>query len=180
MTRSKPITFLTAAIVPLAALAVGGCGGGDGGGGGSASGASAPPKLAGGRTATVSVQNNGNLGKILVDGRGRSLYLFRKDSGTKSACTGGCAGAWPPLRASGKPLVGRGVNASMVATAPRSDGKPQVTYNGHPLYTFSGDQKAGDTNGQGLNNFGAAWFVLSPSGNQITKKASGSSGGFSY
>jgi hypothetical protein len=61
----------------------------------------------------------------------------------------------------------------------RSDGKPQVIYNGHPLYTFSGDQKAGDTNGQGLTNFGAGWFVLSPSGNQITK-ASGSSGGFSY
>jgi len=178
MTRRKPITFLTVAIVPLAALAVGGCGGG--GGNGSTSGAGPPPKVAGGRTATVSVQNNGNLGKILVDGRGHSLYLFKKDSGTKSACTGGCAGAWPPLRASGKPVGGQGVNASMISTARRPDGKPQVTYNGHPLYTFTGDQKAGDTNGQGLNNFGASWFVLSPSGNQITKKASGSSGGFSY
>ena len=177
MTRSKPITFLAAAaIAPLAALAVSGCGGGGGGG----SGASAPPKLADGRTATVSVQNNGDLGKMLVDGRGHSIYLFKKDSGTKSACAGGCADAWPPLRASGKPLGGQGVNASLISTAPRSDGKSQVTYDGHPLYTFSGDQQAGDTNGQGLNNFGANWFVLSPSGNQITKKPSGSGGGFSY
>ena len=175
MIRSKPITFLaSAAVVPLTAFAVAGCGGGN-----DASGSVAPPQTANGRTPTVAVQNNGNLGKILVDGSGRTLYLFKKDSGTKSACTGGCAGAWPPLRLGGKPVVGRGVSASMVATAPRSDGKPQVIYNGHPLYTFSGDQKAGDTNGQGLNNFGAGWFVLSPSGNQITK-ASGSSGGFSY
>jgi predicted lipoprotein with Yx(FWY)xxD motif len=174
MTTSKPITFLAPVMLSLAALAIGGCGGGGGGS------ASAPPKLADGRTATVSVQDNGDLGKMLVDGRGRSLYLFKKDSGTKSACTGGCAAAWPPLRASGKPLGGQGVNASLTSTAPRSDGKPQVTYNGHPLYTFSGDQNAGDTNGQGLNNFGANWFVLSPSGSQITKKPSGSGGGFSY
>ena len=178
MTRSKPITFLAfTAVVPLAALAVGGCGGG--GGGDNASSAGAPPKLASGRTATISIENNGDLGKILVDGKGRTLYLFKKDLGTKSECTGGCASAWPPLRASGKPAGGRGVNASMLATAPRSDGKPQVTYNGHPLYTFTGDQKAGDTNGQGLNNFGAKWFALSASGNQITKKPSGSTG-FSY
>jgi predicted lipoprotein with Yx(FWY)xxD motif len=177
MIRGKSSTFLaTAAVIPLTALAVASCGGG---GGNDATGSVAPPKTANGRTPTVAVQSNGNLGKILVDGSGRTLYLFKKDSGTKSACTGGCAGAWPPLRLGGKPVVGRGVSASMVATAPRSDGKPQVIYNGHPLYTFSGDQKAGDTNGQGLTNFGAGWFVLSPSGNQITK-ASGSSGGFSY
>ena len=93
----------------------------------------APPTTASGRPATVDVANSG-LGKILVDSQGRTLYLFKKDSGTKSACTGACASAWPPLRANGKPTVGGGANASMVGTTTRSDGKPQVTYNGHPLY----------------------------------------------
>lgn len=84
-----------------------------------------------------------------------------------------------PLRATGKPTVGGGANASIVATSDRSDGKPQVTYNGHPLYLFSADQKAGDTNGQGVNAFGGLWYVLSSSGDEITTPA-GSSGGFGY
>jgi predicted lipoprotein with Yx(FWY)xxD motif len=75
-----------------------------------------------------------NVGKILVDSQGRTLYLFERDSGTKSACAGACAVEWPPLRATGKPTVGGGANASIVATSNRLDGKPQVTYNGHPLY----------------------------------------------
>jgi predicted lipoprotein with Yx(FWY)xxD motif len=67
----------------------------------------------------------------------------------------------------GKPTVGTGLNASLVATTARSDGEPEVTYNGHPLYLFINDQKAGDTTGQGVNAFGAKWFVLSPAGIEI-------------
>ena len=173
MTRSKPITLLaTAAVIPLTALAVAGCGGGNDGGNASA----APPKTASGRTATIGVENS-DLGKILDDSKGDTLYLFKKDSGTESACSGACATNWPPLRASGKPVAGSGVSASMIGTTPRSDGKPQVTYNGHPLYTFTGDQNPGDTSGQGVNAFGGLWYVLSPAGNQVTTKASSNSGG---
>jgi predicted lipoprotein with Yx(FWY)xxD motif len=100
MTR---IPFLAAAtVVSLTALALAACGGS------SATGSAAPPKTDRGRPATVGVANNGSLGKILDDTDGRTLYLFAKDAGTKSACTAACASAWPPLRVSGKPTVGAG------------------------------------------------------------------------
>ena len=168
MTR---ITFLAAlTAVSLTAFAVAACGGSS-----SATSSTAPPKTDNGRPATVGVANNSNLGKILDDGDGRTLYLFAKDSGTHSACTGACASAWPPLRASGKPTVGAGASASSAGTTPRSDGQPQVTYNGHPLYTYTGDQNPGDTNGQGLTVFGGGWFALSPAGKQVS--GTGSNGG---
>jgi predicted lipoprotein with Yx(FWY)xxD motif len=174
MTRSRPIAFLaSAAVVPLVALAVAGCG--DDNGDGDAP-ASTAPKTASGRAATVGVANS-DLGKILVDSQGRTLYLFKKDSGTKSECFGACAAQWPPLRANGKPAVGSGANASLAGTTTRSDGKPQVTYNGHPLYLYQGDSKAGDTNGQGITAFGGGWFVLSPAGNQVSGQSSDSGGG---
>jgi len=167
----RPIGLLAAAVaVPLVALAAAGCGS-------NGNTSTATAKAAGGSSATVSVANTG-LGNILVDSQGRTLYLFEKDSGTTSTCSGGCATAWPPLRASGKPTAGSGAKASLLGTTPRSDGKPQVTYDGHPLYGYQGDSKAGDTNGQGINGFGAPWYVLSPSGNAITA-ASSSSGGSS-
>jgi predicted lipoprotein with Yx(FWY)xxD motif len=175
MTRSRFIAFLAgAAVVSLTALSVAACGSGGSG----ASASTTPPKTTSGRPATVGVANS-SLGTILVDSQGRTLYLFKKDSGTKSACFGACASAWPPLRANGKPPVGIGANASMVGTAKRSDGKPQVTYNGHPLYHFQGDKKAGDTNGQGLTAFGGSWFALSQAGSQVSSQPS-SSGGTGY
>jgi predicted lipoprotein with Yx(FWY)xxD motif len=124
-------------------------------------------------SSTISVANS-RLGNILVDSKGRTIYLFAKDSGTRSACFGDCAVDWPPVRDSGTPTVGSSLSASKVGTIPRSDGKPQVTYNGHPLYLFQNDNKPGDTNGQGLNAFGAGWFVLSPAGQEI--QGNGSSG----
>src|SRR4051794_23996988 len=173
MTRSKPITFLAAAaVVPLTALAAG-CGGG-----GNSTAATAPPKTASGQAATVGVANS-SLGSVLVDSQGRTLYLFKKDTGTKSTCTGACAAAWPPLRTSSKPTVGKGANATTVATTKRSDGSPQVTYNGHPLYRFSGDHAPGDTNGQGVTAFGGLWYALSSSGNAVTAAPS-SGGGYGY
>jgi predicted lipoprotein with Yx(FWY)xxD motif len=175
MTRTRSISFLAGATaLVVVALAVAGCGGS---GGGNAK-SPAPPKNANGQSVTVGVADE-NVGKILVDSQGRTLYLFERDSGTKSTCSGACAIEWPPLRATRKPTVGNGANASIVATSARSDGEQQVTYNGHPLYLFSADQKAGDTNGQGVNAFGGLWYVLSSSGNEITM-STGSSGGFGY
>ncbi len=174
MTHSRPITFLaTAAVIPLVALTIAACGGG-----GSAATA-ATPKTSSNSSATVGVSNS-SLGSILVNSNGRTLYLFKADVGMQSACAGACATAWPPLLATGKATTGAGLTASKLGTITRSDGKRQVTYNGHPLYLFVDDQKPGDVKGQGVTAFGAAWFVLSPSGNQISATpASSTSGGSS-
>jgi predicted lipoprotein with Yx(FWY)xxD motif len=175
MTHSKPITSLAAAVaIPLAALAVAGCGGGR-----KATASQAPAKTASGRAPTVGVAKTG-LGKILVDSKGRTIYLFKKDQGAKSVCTGVCANDWPPVRASGKPTVGGGTNASMVAITRRSDGARQVTYHGHPLYLYEGDHKPGETNGQGLTAFGAGWYALTSAGNQVSGRASNSGGVSGY
>jgi len=109
-------------------------------------------------------------GQILVDGAGRTLYLFQADTGTTSACTGACAVAWPPETTTGTPTA-TGLTASDVGTSPRADKSTQVTYNGHPLYYFAHDAKAGDINGQGVNAFGGAWYLVSPSGAAITTMA---------
>jgi predicted lipoprotein with Yx(FWY)xxD motif len=175
MTLKRSITFLAGgAVLLLTALAVAGCGGS-----GKASAPSIPPTTASGVAATVSVENAG-LGNILVSSQGRTLYMFSRDSGTMSACSGACAVNWPPLRASGKPTVGNGAKASIVSTTARSDGKPQVTYNGHPLYLFKGDNKPGDTNGEGLTAFGGSWFALSPAGDQVSPPAASSGGSNGY
>jgi predicted lipoprotein with Yx(FWY)xxD motif len=175
MTISRPIRLIgAAAVVPVAALTLAACGSS----GQSATASSGPPKAVGGKPVTLGVANNGGLGKILVDRQGRTLYLFQRDSGTRSACTGACAASWPPLRASHKPVVGSGASASMVTTARRSDGAPQVVYNGHPLYRFSGDKNPGDTNGQGVTAFGALWYAVSPSGDVVTGSSSSSGGGY--
>jgi predicted lipoprotein with Yx(FWY)xxD motif len=175
MNPRKPITLLAAALaVPLAALTVTACG--SSGNNTNATAATAPPKAPDGQAATIGMAST-SLGNVLIDSQGRTIYLFKKDSGTTSACSGGCAAAWPPVRTSGKPTVGSGLTASKVGTTPRSDGKPQVTYNGHPLYLFQNDQNAGDTNGQGVNAFGAAWYVMSPAGNAITTSGSSSNAG---
>jgi len=108
------------------------------------------------------------LGTILVNAQGRSLYLFLKDKNGKSACSGACAKAWPPLMSTGKPKAAGGANAKLLGTTKRSNGT-QVTYNGHPLYTFFQDTKAGQTKGQGSNFFGALWYVMGTNGKQITK-----------
>jgi predicted lipoprotein with Yx(FWY)xxD motif len=126
-----------------------------------------------------------SLGQILVDSQGRTLYLFQKDTGTTSTCTGACATAWPPLRATGQPTAGPGTDPALLGTTPRSDGGPQVTYNGHPVYLFFRDQKPGDTKGEGKNAFGASWYALSSTGNQVTaatpsNPTSSSGGGGGY
>jgi predicted lipoprotein with Yx(FWY)xxD motif len=179
MTRHRSFPLLAAlAAVALVALIVAGCGGGDDDGGGGNSSSSAPPPKAknGSKPGTVDVASS-SFGNILVDSQGRTIYLFQKDTGTKSTCSGACATQWPPVRVNGKPTAGSGVNASMLGTTPRSDGSPQVTYNGHPLYLFVGDSSPGDTNGEGINAFGAAWYVESPAGNAITSQSASTGGG---
>ena len=107
-----------------------------------------------------------SLGNVLVDAQGRTLYLFEKDKGMTSACSGACASIWPPLTAT-KAVAGAGLSAVKLSVAKQPGGASDVTYAGHPLYTYVGDTKPGETKGQGLNQFGAGWYVLSPSGKKI-------------
>jgi predicted lipoprotein with Yx(FWY)xxD motif len=170
MTPGRRTSFLArAVVVPLAALAlVSGCGSSSGG---NSATTPQPARTSGGRPATVGVGET-DVGKILVDSRGRTLYLFEKDSGPQSTCTSSCATAWPPLRVGGTPVAGTGATASLLSTATRSDGPPQVTYDGHPLYRFGGDRKAGDTNGQGVSAFGAGWFTVTAAGAKVAGQPS--------
>ena len=178
MTRRKPLSLaalLAAAAVALVALAGAGCGGG-----GDQATAASSSSNASGASSTVGVSDVSGLGKILVDSQGRTVYLFEKDTGPKSMCSGACAQEWPPVTTSGKPSAGDGLTASMVGTTKRSDGTTQVTYNDHPLYRFTGDNNPGDTSGQNVDAYGAEWHVLSPAGNKVEDKAKGSGGGYAY
>jgi predicted lipoprotein with Yx(FWY)xxD motif len=116
--------------------------------------------------ARVSVASS-SLGKIIVDSRGRTLYLFEKDTRGHSACSGTCAMYWPPLITRGKPIAGHGLKKSLLGTIRRANGARQVTYAGHPLYRYVLDTKAGETNGEGLQDFGAGWDALSAAGKKI-------------
>ena len=116
--------------------------------------------------ATVNAAEVGTFGQALVDGTGRSLYLFTndtQDSGT-SSCTGECLVNWPPLLTDGDPVAGTGVDAAMLGTITLPDGTTQVTYNGWPLYYYIDDAAAGDANGQGV---GDVWFLVTPAGEMI-------------
>lgn len=108
-----------------------------------------------------------HLGRILVDSKGITLYDFVKDRGKTSVCYGGCAALWPPLITHGKPVAGTGIQASLLGTTKRKDGSLEVTYGGHPLYYYVSDRKPGQTTGQGLNQFGGPWWVLSAAGKEI-------------
>jgi predicted lipoprotein with Yx(FWY)xxD motif len=135
-------------------------------GGSSPSSASSPaPTVT--TTATVAVANNAKLGQILVDGSGRTLYLFEADKTPTSTCYTACAQYWPPLLTKGTPQAGSGANAALIGTTTRTDGTLEVTYGGHPLYYVVTDHNPGDATGQGVNNFGALWDVVGPDGKKI-------------
>ena len=129
--------------------------------GSQSSGSSAPA------TGTVIASHSGSGGTFLTDG-GRSVYLWAADAMNKSNCSGACAGAWPPVMATGKVTASSGAKPSDLGTIARSGGGKQVTYNGHPLYFFAGDSGPGQTHGQGSDSFGAKWWLVAPSGAQIT------------
>ncbi|NSC24596.1 hypothetical protein FM076_26945 [Streptomyces albus subsp. chlorinus] len=162
--RNPARTAVYAATAMLCAAALGSCSADDEGKTSSAPAASQ-------KKPTVAVRSTG-LGKILVDGHGRTLYLFEADKKNTSKCSGGCAEAWPPVVVKGKaaPKAGHGVKKKLLDTGEREGGDRQVTYHGHPLYRYEGDSKAGATKGQGLDQFGAKWYVLDPSGKKITHK----------
>jgi predicted lipoprotein with Yx(FWY)xxD motif len=107
------------------------------------------------------------LGKVLVDADGRTLYLFEADKPNMSNCSGVCLSLWPALTSHAKPTARDGVVAAKIGTIGGSGGKQQVTYDGHPLYYYAADRKPGDITGQGLDQFGAEWYVLAASGHKI-------------
>jgi predicted lipoprotein with Yx(FWY)xxD motif len=122
--------------------------------------------------ATVSTGSS-TLGRILVDGRGRTLYLFEKDTRGRSACSGTCATYWPPLLTHGRLSARGGAAASLLGTIRRADGTTQVTYAGHPVNRYLPDVRPGQTLGQDSHDFGAGWYVLSPVGRKIEADAPG-------
>ena len=168
----RPLVALLA-LTAAGALAAGcgssngsGSGGAGAGSGGYGSAGTAPAGSGPSGVATVTATSS-KLGMILVDGSGRTLYLFEKDQPDQSACSGACAAAWPVDQTSGTPKAGSGVTASLLGTIRRGDGTTQVTYDHHPLYYYSGDSGTGQQNGQGVDAFGAAWFVVAPSGGKV-------------
>ena len=184
------------AVLGALALAVAGCGGGDGDGATSASsnagaqesGSNKSASGYGGRygngsenesassestpagaesgAAVVSLGNVQKLGMVLVDSTGMTLYDFHKDKGTTSSCYGPCAGIWPPLLTEGDPQAGNGASASQLGTSERKDGTTQVTYAGHPLYTYVADKQPGEANGNDIDDFGAEWYALMGNGEE--------------
>lgn len=114
--------------------------------------------------AVVFVEDS-DLGQILVDAEGRTLYLFLPDDqGGESTCYDDCEANWPPLAVEGDPTGGDGVGGAMLGTTEREDGSVQVTYDDWPLYSFAADETADDVNGQGV---GDVWYVVSPDGEPI-------------
>jgi len=178
VTRTLPAI----AILAIGALLISGCGGGsdsssssgEGGAYGSGGESTASSKSAsaasgaesGGTAAVVAVGNAGDVGKVLVDSEGFTLYDFHKDKGTESACYGACAKGWPPLTTSGAAKAMSGAQSSMLGTTKRKDGTTQVTYAGHPVYTFVEDQKPGEANGNDVSAFGAQWYALKANGEE--------------
>jgi len=122
--------------------------------------------------ATVIKTASSSGGTVLTDGSGRAVYLWTKDSGGMSACTGACAGAWPPVTTTGTATASGSAKASDLGTITRSDGSKQVTYDGHPLYYFSGDSGPGTATGQGSDGFGAKWWLVAPTGSDVTASVS--------
>src|SRR2546421_5902142 len=131
---------------------------------GAAAGAAPSPGVNNGTTISVA---STKVGQVLVDGSGRVVYLFEADKSKDSTCYNACAQAWPPVTTTGGPQSGTGASGALLGTTTRTDGTTEVTYGGHPLYYFIADKKAGDMTGQGINQFGAKWYVLAPSGKKI-------------
>jgi predicted lipoprotein with Yx(FWY)xxD motif len=174
--------FAFAVTVSIALALVAGCGSSssssnDAGGSTAPSSASGASSAQASGPATIKATSS-DLGTILVDGAGKTLYLFERDTASRSTCSGECVAEWPAVTSDGAPQAGDGVSASMLGTSERSDGTTQVTYGGHPLYYYSGDSSAGQTNGQGLDAFGAKWYVLDANGDELRGGTGGTSGGY--
>lgn len=163
--KRKTTLFVAAVAAAAIGLLAAGCGGSAYSSGpyGSPVPASAAARIAAARVGLA----NTPLGRIVVDGNGRTLYLFEKDRNRRSACYGQCATYWPPLLTHGKPVARSGVKQSLLGMSRRANGSEQVTYAGHPLYRYVQDQKPGQTTGEGLQLYGGGWDALSPAGKKI-------------
>jgi len=158
MKRNITLLAAAAAALAIALFAVGY---------GSAAGSAASPASSAAGKATRLGAAKSSLGRIVVDGSSRTLYLFEKDKNRHSACYGACPQYWPPLLTHGKPIARAGAKQSLVGTTRRRNGSTQVTYAGHPLYRYLGDTRPGQTNGAGLQDFGGGWDPISPSGKKV-------------
>ncbi|MBS1679161.1 MAG: hypothetical protein JST08_17430 [Actinobacteria bacterium] len=157
----------------LGALVIAGCGGGS-----STTGGSEKSGSGGGESESVKASNSGGgtigtaqiagLGTVLVNSKGLTVYDFTVDSGTTSNCYTTCEALWPPVTTTGKPTAGKGAMSSALGTTERKDGTMQVTYEGHPLYTYASDHAPGEANG---NEIEGTWFVLNEKGMAVHGKA---------
>jgi predicted lipoprotein with Yx(FWY)xxD motif len=172
-------TYAFALLAIAAALAIAGCGsssnssnesGGAYGGGNSTSSekttSGSEAASGGGSVAVLTVASAPKVGPVLVDSEGFTVYDFHKDKGTTSSCYGGCAKVWPPVTTEGAPKTGEGATSAKLGTTKRSDGTVQVTYAGHPLYTYVADKKPGEVNGNDFSSFGAQWYALKANGEE--------------
>jgi len=177
--------FRMRTILTIAALALGlaacannssssaGAGGLYGGGG-----ATSAPAATG--AAAIQAAKVPGVGTVLTNSSGQTLYLFEADTGTTSTCSGSCAAIWPPVTTSGNATGTMGATSSMLATTSRTDGTTQVTYNGHPLYTYTGDTASGQANGEGINAYGGLWYAVTTAGAAAKGSSSGGGGNSGY
>lgn len=172
----KKWTFGLSLLAVLGALVIAGCGGGGSSSSGSEMNASSggegnPVKASqSGSAGTIGATEIEGLGSVLVDSEGMTVYEFTVDNGTMSNCYGGCEKIWPPVTTTGKPSAGEGAMASALGTTKRKDGTEQVTYEGHPLYTFAEDEAPGEANGSEVEG---TWFALNESGAAVKGQATG-------
>ncbi len=166
MSRGRGALALLAGL----ALVIAGCGSGNSastdtkGSGASVPTTPAPPVAGAPTGAVISAGSTPKLGRVIVESKGHTLYAFQADKGTVSSCYGSCEKVWPALLSKGKPQAGEGAGAAKLGTSVRKDGAAQVTYAGHPLYTYVADKKPGDTSGNRYSSFGAQWHALKPNG----------------
>jgi predicted lipoprotein with Yx(FWY)xxD motif len=158
----RPLYAVVMGVITLAFLAAG-CGG-------------AVPSSNGGHAAVKLMSSKD--GRFLVDGQGHALYLFEKDEGGESYCSGACAAVWPPFETDAKPQGSGSVDAAALGTIKRDDGETQVTYHGHPLYYYAADASTpGKTKGEDIEQFGAGWYLVDAAGKSIEPEKSGSESG---
>ena len=163
MKRKITLVISSAALLTTVLIA-GGCGSSAGG---PAYGSGQPATTVRASGAAQVGAADSALGRIVVDNGRRTLYAFEKDENGRTDCSGQCATYWPPLLTSDQPVAGVSVMQSLLGTTRRANGTTQVTYAGHPLYRFFEDRKPGETKGEGSQDFGAEWYVLSPTGVRI-------------
>ena len=172
MLARVPVPIKLAAPLAVALLAAAACSSGSSSSSSGSTSSSTSPSAAApassAASSTVITTKTSSGGSFLTNSAGRAVYLFVADSTGKSTCAGACAGAWPPVIAAGQPTAAGGAQASDLGTITRSDGTKQVTYDGHPLYYFVGDTGPGTDKGQGVDGFGAKWWLVAPSGSSIT------------